>query len=52
MDEKIIYLLKFGKKEHIEEFVSGCLYCSTAETFWKIEKDNKIKIIKIPHMIH
>ena len=43
MDEKIIYLLKFGKKEHIEEFVSGCLYCSTAETFWKIEKDTKIK---------
>lgn len=40
---EIRFLLKFGKKEHIEEFVNGSLFCSNAETFWKIEKDKKIK---------
>lgn len=42
MDE-IRFLLKFGKKKHIEEFVDGSLFCSNAETFWGIEKDKKIK---------
>jgi hypothetical protein len=40
---EVRFLLKFGKKKHIEEFVDGSLYCSNAETFWGIEKDKKIK---------
>lgn len=40
---EIKYLLKFGKKSHIEEFVKGCLYCSNAKTFWGIEEKQKIK---------
>jgi hypothetical protein len=40
---EVRFLLKFGKKKHIEEFVDGSLYCSNAETFWSIEKDKKIK---------
>lgn len=39
----IKYLLKFGKKNHIEEFVKGSLYCSNAKTFWGIEENQKIK---------
>lgn len=39
----IKFLLKFGKKEHIESFVNGSLYCSNAQTFWGIEDDLKIK---------
>ena len=37
------FLLKFGKKEHIQQFVAGSLFCSNAATFWGIEKDLKIK---------
>lgn len=40
---EVRFLLKFGKKKHIEEFVDGSLFCSNAETFWGIEKDKKIK---------
>ena len=37
------FLLKFGEKDHIEEFASGILYCSNAVTFWGIEDKLKIK---------
>ena len=37
------YLLKIGQKCHLEEFVAGSLYCSTAEMFWGIENNKKIK---------
>ncbi len=40
---EVRFLLKFGKKKHIEEFVDGSLFCSSAETFWGIEKDKKLK---------
>ena len=43
MIEDVIYLLKFGKKAHVEEFASGILYCSNAKTFWGIEENNKLK---------
>lgn len=39
----IQYLLKFGKKAHVEEFAAGILFCSNAATYWGIEKDLKIK---------
>lgn len=39
----IKYLLKFGKREHIDQFAAGSLYCSNAVTFWEIEKEKKIK---------
>lgn len=41
--DDVKFLLKFGEKKHIEEFVDGSLYCSTAERFWGIEKNKKIK---------
>ena len=40
---EIKYLLKFGRKAHIKEFVEGSLFCSNAETFWGIEENLKIK---------
>lgn len=43
MSEKIRFLLKFGEREHVEEFVTGVLYCSNAKTFWGIEDKLKIK---------
>lgn len=33
----IKYLLKFGKREHLERLVNGNIYCSNAITFWGIE---------------
>ena len=42
MDE-IKYLLKFGKREHLESLVKGNIYCSNAVTFWGIEDKLKIK---------
>ena len=39
----IKYLLKFGKREHLESLVNGNLYCSNAITFWGIEDELKIK---------
>ena len=36
------YLLKFGRKAHVEEFAAGSLFCSNAVTFWGIEEDLKI----------
>ena len=39
----IKYLLKFGRKEHVESFAAGSLYCSNAQTFWGIENNLKIK---------
>lgn len=43
MDSSLRFLLKFGEKDHIEEFASGILYCSNAVTFWGIEDKLKIK---------
>lgn len=43
MIDDVVFLLKFGKKAHVEEFASGILYCSNAKTFWEIEKEKKIK---------
>lgn len=43
MNSNLKFLLKFGKKEHIEEFASGILYCSNAVTFWNIENKLKVK---------
>lgn len=40
---KIRFLLKFGKKEYLKDFVNGKLYFSNAIKFWKIEKEAKIK---------
>ncbi len=37
------YLLKFGKRAHLEEFAAGNLFCSNAVTFWGIEEELKIK---------
>jgi hypothetical protein len=46
-EEKIMsnikYLLKFGKREHLESLVKGNIYCSNAITFWGIEDKLKIK---------
>lgn len=39
----IKFLLKFGKQEHIEEFVAGSLFCSSAKSLWDIEDTLKIK---------
>ena len=39
----IKYLLKFGKREHLESLVNGNIYCSNAITFWGIEDKLKIK---------
>ncbi|MGN0619310.1 MAG: hypothetical protein ACI4J7_09855 [Ruminiclostridium sp.] len=39
----IKYLLKFGKREHLQNLVDGNLYCSNAITFWGIEDKLKIK---------
>ena len=39
----IKYLLKFGKRTHVEEFAAGSLFCSNAVTFWGIEESLKIK---------
>lgn len=39
----IKYLLKFGKRHHVEEFATGSLFCSNALTFWGIEEELKIK---------
>lgn len=41
--QDVKFLLKFGKKEHIEQFIGGSLFCSNAETFWGIEDNNKIR---------
>lgn len=41
--EGIKYLLKFGKRTHVEEFVGGSMYCSDAVTLWGIEDKLKIK---------
>lgn len=40
---KLSFLLKFGKEEHINQFAGESLYCSSAITFWGIEKALKIK---------
>lgn len=40
--QRLRYLLKVGKKEHIDQFASGNLYCNCAKTFWDIE-NNKVK---------
>lgn len=40
---EIKYLLKFGKREHLESLVKGNLYYSNAITFWGIEDKLKIK---------
>ena len=34
---EIKFLLKFGKREHLESLVKGSIYCSNAITFWGIE---------------
>ena len=39
----IKYLLKFGKREHLESLVNGNIYFSNAITFWGIEDKLKIK---------
>lgn len=39
----IKYLLKFGKRHHVKEFVEGSLYCSDAVTFWGIEDKLKLR---------
>lgn len=39
----IKYLLKFGKREHLESLINGNIYCSNAITFWGIEDKLKIK---------
>lgn len=39
----IKFLLKFGKRTHLEDFVNGFLYCSNAEKYWEIEEEQKIK---------
>ena len=41
--EHIKYFLKFGEEEHLKELAKGILYCSTAEMFWSIENEKKIK---------
>ena len=41
--KNVKYLLKFGERTHLEEFVKGSLYCSDAKTFWGIEDKLKIK---------
>jgi len=38
---KIKYLLKFGKKVHIESFANGNLYFSNAKKYWEIEDETK-----------
>ena len=43
MSEKIRFLLKFGEREHVEEFVTGVLYCSNAKTFWELRINLKSK---------
>ena len=35
---EIKFLLKFGKREHLESLVKGSIYCSNAITFWEIDK--------------
>lgn len=40
---KIKFLLKFGKREHLESLVEGNIYFSNAITFWGIEDKLKIK---------
>lgn len=40
---EIKFLLKFGKREHLESLVEGNVYCSNAITFWGIEDKLKIK---------
>lgn len=40
---EIKYLLKFRKREHLENLVQGNIYCSNAVTFWGIEDELKIK---------
>ena len=39
----ITFLLKFGQRIHLEDFVNGFLYCSNAEQLWKIEDEQSIK---------
>ena len=33
----IKFLLKFGQRIHLEDFVNGFLYCYNEEKLWKIE---------------
>lgn len=40
---EIKYLLKFGKREHLESLVKGNIYCSNAVILWGIEDKLKIK---------
>lgn len=40
---KVKFLLKFGRREHIDMFANGGLFCSNAETFWGIEDELKLK---------
>ena len=40
---KIKFLLKFGKREHLDSLVEGNIYFSNAITFWGIEDKVKIK---------
>lgn len=40
---EIMYLLKFGQRDHIDQFAAGSIYCSNAVTIRKIEKEIRIK---------
>lgn len=40
---EVKFLLKFGKRNHIDTFANGGLFCSNAETFWGIEDNLKLK---------
>lgn len=44
---EIKFLLKFGKREHLESLVEGNIYCSNAITFWGIEDKLKIKGLEL-----
>ena len=43
MNKESVCLLKFGKKDHIDQFSAGSLFCSDAVTLWGVEKDLKIR---------
>lgn len=43
MSNEPVCFIKFGRKDHLEQFSTGSLFCSDAVTLWGIEKDLKIK---------
>lgn len=43
LDDEIIYFLKFGEREHMEQLAKGYLYFSNAITYRGIEEDLMIK---------